>query len=425
MDQQLDKQLLVIGQMIADYLKSGGKLTDSKLPFDIAIKSYVTRKNREVRLKYKDNPELLQQHLFSKDKVYVLLGYQPVAKHQKLTFDRVYAEICEYVKNGGKFDKQNVKEYPFYNSVKHFLESENKKGVKISYPQFMSLCGFYPSQFEGLDALLSKYADSNNCIDKIRGTADYNTLKSKADTFGCSPAEYLTLFTKYHFTKSVIPVSNYIKVLKRDLAIVLKGKTDASGLEKLNPQLYMRVKHLREYFPEGTLPEVADAFEALGYSYDGHPIKKAIINEQYLLKKLEAMFPDKQVKNLDHTQPITKQILKLSLKNDQTMYDYLLGKGFTYVTTKKTPRLTSQTDYGEKLQLLQDILEQKGREYNQQKMCLKYEVATRTFRDGRIVKKGSVISSDCIIYMPTVYDMDLSKKQVAQSALTEFHSKHM
>lgn len=420
----LDNALIEIDRLIKEYLAGGGSLSDPKLPFDKPIKIYVSNMNKKKRkMLEKNSSDPICNEEFSKDAVLTFLGYTPVVKHRELTIIRCFEEIDAYILAGGKMDKK-VKEYPFYHTIKKFIEKEKAKGINISYDEIMSLKGLYESDFTEVYKIVEKYADENGCIDSIRATRDFNTIKSKAFTFGCSPGEYITLFTGYHFSKAVLPVDNYIKTLKKELTIALKGGTDASGLRQNNPALYQKVKHLRTYFPEGSLVSIEETFNVLGFSYNGvyKPFKP--VNEKYMFSKLEAMFPDKVIDKLDHKNPLTKALLMQGLKNNMFLPEYLRANGFTYNPVRSSTRLT-QTNASEKLESLRAINEDLAIKYNQEKMGLKYVCNKRVLKSGKVIVSKPVVSPESIIYMPTVFEMDKSKKEVAHEALKQFREKHM
>ncbi len=58
-------------------------------------------------------------------------------------------------------------------------------------------------------------------------------------------------------------------------------------------------------------------------------------------------------------------------------------------------------------------------------MGLKYVCNKRVLKSGKVIVSKPVVSPDSIIYMPSVYDMDKSKKEVGHLALEEFRTKHM
>lgn len=423
----MDKALILIYEKINNYLKNGGSLSDPNLPFDKDIKTYVFNKNRQKRkLMQTDPSNPICFQTFSKDEVLKSLGFEPVTKHKPLTFERVVSEIFEFVNAGGKLNYVNAKQYPFWTTFRKFQEKEAKKGIKVSFDQVLSYCGFYESEFVGVEQLLSKYADENNCIDSIRLTRDYNTIRSKATTFGCSPGEYVTLFSKYHFSKVVAPVENYIEILKKDVQEELQGGTDATGLRLKNFPLYLRVKHLREYFPEGSLNSIEETFNVLGFSYNGSLKPKTKINENYVIEKLEALFPNKVISHIDHHSTLGKNILKLSIQNNMFLYDYLKSKGFEYEAARNSNRL-NQTNATYKMEILHKIVEQTAIKYNQEKMNLKFEVPVRTLKSGKKIVKPDckVLSEGQIIYMPHTLEMDNSKKEVARLGLNEFREKYM
>lgn len=419
----MDNALIEIDKLIKQYLDKGGSLSDPNLPFDKLIKIYVSNMNKKKRKMLEKNPnDPICKMEFSKDDVLIQLGYTPVVKHKELTILRCFEEIDDYILSGGKMDKK-VKEYPFYHTIKKFIEKEHAKGIDVSYSQIMSLKGYYESDFTELETLVQKYADENGCLDSIRATRDYNTIRSKATTFGCSPAEYVTLFSSCYFSKAVVPVDNYIKSLKHSLAIALKGSTDASGLKNSHPDLYEKVRHLRVYFPEGSLDSIEETFNALGFSYNGVIKPSKPISEKYLLKKLETLFPQKVIDKLDHKNPLTKMLLKQSLKNDMFLSDYLKSVGFDYEPIRTSSRLT-QTNASDKMEKLREINEQLAIEYNQKKMGLKYVCNSRVLKSGKVIKGTPVVSPDSIIFMPSVWEMDKTKKEIARKALEKFEIKH-
>ena len=420
----MDSRLVEIDKLIKAYLAKGGSLSDPNLPFDKPIKTYVSNMNKKKRKMLETNPDdPICKMEFSKDNVLISLGYTPVVKHRELNILRCFEEIDAYILAGGKMDKK-VKEYPFYHTIKKFIEKEKAKGIKISYDEIMGLKGFYQSDFTELYDLVEKYADENGCLDSIRETRDYNTIRSKAATFGCSPTEYVTLFSDCYFSKAVLPVDNYIKNLKKELVIALKGNNDASGLRNSYPELYQKVKHLRMYFPEGSLVSIEETFNVLGFSYKGvyKPFKP--VNEKYMFAKLEALHPTKVIDKLDHKDPLTKTLLLQGLKKNMFLPEYLRENGFTYNPIRSSTRLT-QTNAADKLNLLREINEKTAIEYNQKKMGLKYVCNKRVLKSGKVIVSKPVVSPDSIIYMPSVYDMDKSKKEVGHLALEEFRTKHM
>lgn len=421
----MDKALIAIGEKIKEYVSNGGSLSDKNLPFDRDIKMYVSNNNKLKRkLIEKDPNNPICTKIFSKDEVLKELGYEPVVKHKALNFERVYNEIFDYLNNGGKLNKVNAKEYPFWETIRKFQEKENKKGIKISFNEILSKCGLFESEFIEINNLLNSYADENGCIDSIRKTRDYNTIRSKATTFGCSPSEYVTLFSQYHFSKAVLPVTNYIETLKNDISNFLKGKNDATGIRESNFSLYLRVKHLKEYFPEGSLDSIEETFNALGFNYEGVVKPKTRINEKYFLSKLEAEFPNKIINKIDYKSILGKNLLRLSLQNNMFIYDYLKTKGFEYVQAKNSNRLT-QTNAPDKLVVLRRILVNKAIEYNQEKMNLKYECHKRVLKNGKELICGKVLKEGQVIYMPHTLELDNSKKEVATMALNEFREKNM
>lgn len=422
--ENLDSALIEIDKLIKEYLAGGGSLSDPRLPFDKPIKVYVSNMNRKKRKILELNPDdPICKMEFSKDAVLIRLGYTPVVKHRELTIIRCFEEIDAYLLAGGKMDKK-VKEYPFYHTIKKFIEKEKAKGIIISYDEIMSLKGLYESDFTEVYNLVDKYADENGCIDSIRATRDFNTIKSKAATFGCSPGEYITLFTGYHFSKAVLPVENYIKTLKKELTIALHGGSDATGLRQTNPALYQKVKHLRMYFPEGSLVSIEETFNVLGFSYNGvyKPFKP--VNEKYMFSKLEAMYPNKIIDKLDHKNPLTKNLLMQGLKNNMFLPEYLRKHGFVYNPVRSSARL-SQTNATDKLEDLRTINENLAIKYNQEKMGLKYVCNKRVLKSGKVLTGRPVVSPDSIIYMPSTWEIDKSKKEVGHMALEQFRKKHL
>ena len=57
---------------------------------------------------------------------------------------------------------------------------------------------------------------------------------------------------------------------------------------------------------------IEETFNVLGFSYNGSLKPKTKINENYVIEKLEALFPNKVISHIDHHSTLGKNILKLS-----------------------------------------------------------------------------------------------------------------
>lgn len=418
---QLTPELIKIGLKVKAYLKEGGKLTDPNLPFDKDIKTFVTNMNRKKRkLQETDPTNPLCLETFSKESVMLALGYEVPVKHKPLTYERASEEVTSYFHGGGQ-KLVNAKQYPFAVTLRKLAEKENARGVKVTPESLMSLFGFYDSKYDEDDAMIKKFADAQGCIDSIRGTKEYDHIRIRAQVHNCSPAEYVAMLSDCYFSKAIVGVDNYILSLKNEISKVLGGKTDATGLRELSYDTYLKVKHLREYFPQGSLVSIEQTLNYLGFDYNGVQKPKQKINEQYLLKQLEAMYPDKQVLQIDHKAVWGKNLLRASLANNMLLVDYLESKGFTYVASKNAKRLT-QTNSPESVERLREIVIRRAMERNAQ-MGLEYEETRRVTKRGTVLPSSCVLKEGQVIYMPHKLQADEIKREIFTEAYEEYKGK--
>lgn len=418
---KITPQLIKIDLKIKEYIKNGGKLTDPNLPFDKDIKAYVSNMNRrKKKLLETDptNPECLE--VYTKDEILKTLGYEPPVKHKEITMVRIQTEIAEYFNNGGKVEN-NCKNYPFYITIKKFIERENKKGYNYTYDGIMSLSGRYTRKLQADRDILRKYADGDGCIDSIRGTKDYDHIRIRAQVLGLAPAEYVAAISSYTFSKSIITVENYIANLKQEISDALDGKTDATGLRETHPELYLKVRHLREYFPEGSLDSIGDTFNYMGFAYEGRELPKNKVPVEYYLKKLEAMFPDKVVTKIDHKSVMGKCLLRASLENNMFLNDFLAQNGFTYVASKNSKRLT-QTNSNKTVKRLNEIYEEEAVRYNLEHSPLNTKIVARKTLSGRVLPSQAVVDEP-VIYMPSAYEMEQSELAVLERAKARYEQE--
>ncbi|MBQ2864255.1 MAG: hypothetical protein IJE91_02175 [Clostridia bacterium] len=418
---ELTPQLLELGKKIQQCLDEGYKLDQPNFPADKAIKTFVTNMNRKKReLLVTDPTNPICSTEYSKATVLEALGYEAPVKHKPLTYERASEEVASYFKNGGQ-KLVNAKQYPFAVTLRKLAEKEALAGKKITPEDLMSLFGYYDSKYDEDVAIIKKYADSEGCIDSIRGTKDYDHIRIRGQVHGCSPAEYVALISDCYFSKAIIEVGNYIESLKAELKRVLKGKTDATGLREISYETYLKVKHLREYFPQGSLDSIEETLNYLGYDYNGVPKPKQKINEKYLLSRVQAMFPNMVVTYVDHKSVWGKNLLRASLANNMTLQEYLEHNGFTYAAAKANKRLT-QTNAPQVVEELREIVIRRAMERNEQ-LGLEYEQTTRVSHLGTVLPSQRVLKEGQVIYVPDKKKADEIKHQIYTEALKESKGK--
>ncbi len=412
---ELTPQLIALGKKIQKCLDDGYKLEEPNFPADKDIKSFVQNmKRKQARILETDPNNPVKNEVYSKEEVLIALGYEVPQKHKAITMERIISEVTTYFSNGGQ--KQiNAKDYPFYITIRKFIERENKKGYNYTFDGIMSLMGHYDSKILADRQIVFKYADFEGCVDSMRGTKDYDHIRIRAQVLGLAPAEYVASISPFHFSKSVVTVENYIGFLKQEISKALDGRRDATGLRTTNPELYDKVRHLREYFPQGSLDDIADAFNYLGFDYEGRILKKSTKPESYYLKQLEALFPDKVVTKIDHTTVLGKTLLRLSLENNMFLVDYLADRGFTYVASKETKRLT-QTNSNGLVERYREILTEESVKYGAEHAPLKTVKVARTTLGGRELPAQEVVDNSQVIYMPTGYELEQSRLEVIERA---------
>ena len=412
---ELTPQLIALGKKIQQCIDEGYKLEEPNFPADKDIKSFVQNmKRKQARILQQNPNDPIKDEVYSKEEVLIALGYDVPQKHKAITMERIFAEVTSYFENGGQ-KQVNAKDYPFYITIRKFIERENKKGYNYTFDGIMSLMGHYDSKILADRQIVFKYADFEGCVDSMRGTKDYDHIRIRAQVLGLAPAEYVASISPFHFSKSVVTVENYIGYLKQEIATALDGRRDATGLRTTHPELYDKVRHLREYFPEGSLDDIADAFNYLGFDYDGRTLKKSSKPESYYLKQLEALFPDKVVTKIDHTTVLGKTLLRLSLENNMFLVDYLADRGFTYVASKDTKRLT-QTNSNSLVERYREILVEESVKYGAEHSPLKTVKVSRTTLSGRELPAQEVVDDSQVIYMPTGYELEMSRLQVMEQA---------
>lgn len=263
--------------------------------------------------------------------------------------------INDYVAQGGDIyaGKRQLPYYEYLHTLKRRMEEYYN--CKFSTEYMYSLCGInFDREYNAYKSIcdrLKKYADENNCVDVIRS----NTIKGKdtvyADMKGLaakqnvSMLDYLFFMTPYHFTYGRI-VGDSIAKLKKDLLQAYPDR-DLSGIRYDNPNLYERLRNIKQMLPERlTMKELA---EFLGFSNNRFLDKKEDIKqkETQVLEELSSLFPNREVSNITNIAPkLYHRIVRISFAHDQTAQQWLKSKGFSYKTSNAGTRLSAtQVDF--------------------------------------------------------------------------------
>jgi len=264
--------------------------------------------------------------------------------------EKLKNKINEFVNGGG--DIYNTKRKLPYYEYMHILKRnmEEYYGIKLTMEYMYSLCDINFDRDYNLHKSvcerLSTYAAEDGCVDVVRSEDIkkkdnlYTDLKFLAAKHNVSMLDYLMFMTPYHFSSGRVEGDTIAK-LKKDL---LKAYPDGNltGIRYYKPKLYERLRNVQKMLPERlTMKELA---EFLGFYNDrfSDKIKDIETKELEVLEELAMIFPDKNVSNITNiARSLYDKIVRISFAHDQTVQQWLKSKGFLYVTSNASSRLSS------------------------------------------------------------------------------------
>lgn len=287
-------------------------------------------------------------------------------------------EIDMFQKLGGNVYSPR-RTLPFYERLRSAGRAyQRETGEKIPMEQIYSDCGvkfdrdYY--HFTLFLENLKSFATSDNKVDSLKRTHATQTeteaksyLNFHANEIGLAPGEYLILMTDYRFENLTIS-GDYVAFLQQRF-----NKAYPDGLVKNlkaeNTSLYWALKHFQEYAPEELSYDEALAFFGMkNISTKKPPEPKNIkpIVESEVVEDLTDLFPTREIKDIYTLNPkLYYDVVKLAVKNDQTVQQWFACHGMSYTQGNQCARLSRyQVDANEHETMLLSMREELLQEYD-------------------------------------------------------------
>ena len=286
-------------------------------------------------------------------------------------------ELSLFQKHGGNIYAPK-QELPYYERLRSAARSYQREfGERIPYEKIYADCGikfdrdyYHFTQFiEGL----SMVADKNGFVDSIKTkncSPEETELKSylnfHAKEAGVAPGEYLILMTDYRYQSLTIS-GDYVGYLQEKF-----NKTYPDGVVKNlkadNTSLYWALKHFQKYAPVELSYNEALAFFGMHNASKHQPLptQPPKFTEEIAMEKLENLYPDRKVDDIFSDQPkLYYNIVKLAVKNDQTVSQWFDTHGLSYTQGITVSRLSKfQVDAKEHEERLLSMKEEYLKDYD-------------------------------------------------------------
>lgn len=287
-------------------------------------------------------------------------------------------EIGMFQKLGGNIYSPR-RTLPFYERLRSAGRAYKREtGEKIPMEQIYSDCGvkfdrdyYHFTLF--LDNLRS-FATSDNKVDSLKRTNATQTeteaksyLNFHANEIGLAPGEYLILMTDYRFENLTIS-GDYVSFLQQRFSKAYPNGL-VKNLKAENTSLYWALKHFQEYAPEELSYDEALAFFGMKNISTKKPpepkITKSIV-ESEIVKDLTDLFPTREIKDIYTLNPkLYYDIVKLAVRNDQTISQWFACHGMNYAQGNQCARLSRyQVDATEHEAMLLSMREELLQEYD-------------------------------------------------------------
>lgn len=287
-------------------------------------------------------------------------------------------EIGMFQKLGGNIYSPR-RTLPFYERLRSAGRAYKREtGEKIPMEQIYSDCGvkfdrdyYHFTLF--LDNLRS-FATSDNKVDSLKRTNATQTeteaksyLNFHANEIGLAPGEYLILMTDYRFENLTIS-GDYVSFLQQRFSKAYPNGL-VKNLKAENTSLYWALKHFQEYAPEELSYDEALAFFGMKNISTKKPpepkITKSIV-ESEILEKLADKYPSREIKDIFTDNPkLYYDIVKLAVRNDQTISQWFACHGMSYAQGNQCARLSRyQVDATEHEAMLLSMREELLQEYD-------------------------------------------------------------
>ena len=287
-------------------------------------------------------------------------------------------ELSMFQKLGGNIYAPK-QELPYYQRLRSAARSYQREfGERIPYEKVYADCGikFDRNYYHFTEFVngLSKVADENGFVDTIKtkkASPEETELKSylnfHAKEAGVSPGEYLILMTDYRYQSLTIS-GDYVGYLQEKFN---KAYPDGmvKNLKVENTNLYWALKHFQKYAPVELSYNEALAFFGMQNTSKHQPLpftQQPKFTEQVAMEKLTELYPDRKVDDIFSDQPkLYYNIVKLAVKNDQTVSQWFDSHGISYTQGNTVSRLSKfQVDAKEHEEKLLAMKEEYLKDYN-------------------------------------------------------------
>lgn len=289
-------------------------------------------------------------------------------------------EIQLFQKMGGNI-YSHAKSLPFYERIRSATKSyQRETGEKILPEQVYADCGIKFNKdyyrFSQFVQKLGNHATPEGFVDCIKRTnateeqveaRSYLTHHSRQANL--APGEFLILMTDYRFENLTI-AGDYVSYLQKRFETECPDGT-VKNLKSENTSLHWALKHFQQYAPiELSYDEALAFFGIKNLSKHKPPEQKENIkiNEKEVIQNLTERYPDGNIKNLfSQDSKLYFQVVKLSVKNDQTLSQWFEDRNFTYTQGNANARLSKyRVDAQEHEQMLLSLKEKYLSEYDTQ-----------------------------------------------------------
>lgn len=255
-----------------------------------------------------------------------------------ITIDRIKKEIDDYVANGGSiYDPKRG--LPYYE-----LLSGYRRRTGLSSKEIYRQCGYdYDETLAKIRHLpseilidLNEIKDKDGYIDSLYEKEDgrlyLRTMRHRAKLEQVPFSNYL-MFMYGVRLKTTMENVNYLEEVEKLLVDYVNkyGKEQLSrqSIEKNEPTLATKLRHLAAYFPEGTIT-YHELLNYFGYSASTTRVFELGNNEENFLKELLKLYPDREIGPKFYENPLYFRAIDYAVKNDETLQQYFRGKGFKY-----------------------------------------------------------------------------------------------
>ncbi len=253
--------------------------------------------------------------------------------------EKIRAELTDFILQNmdesglvSGLDKNNRSLYMVLNSIKEYNGIGMNEIVKMFVPnaRYEEREGIKVHTRETILRRLKAYDDGSGCIDEARkDKALMQSLRGFCERNGADMESLIDEIGGFYFSSMMYEV-DHIDYVRSRLEEIYGETRIVDGISRDHSELYDAVKRIRDFFPEGALPSMEDAFNFLGFSISGKK-RGTKFTEDYVRNLLEETFKgERKVDSLTAYPEVLCAIINYSGVLGKSVKQTLSHFGFEY-----------------------------------------------------------------------------------------------